>query len=111
MEWYAVLALVLGIPLILFPVAIVLYLNIGGVYQMMRSEPGQSRCLDRRGKLLISVLLAPLTTVVIAAFLVAVAFVCFPLFVVAIPVILAVGLISAAGDTAGRRVARPRSRG
>lgn len=36
MEWYVILALVLGIPSILFPVAFIWYLNVSGLYQVIR---------------------------------------------------------------------------
>jgi len=36
MEWYVILALVLGIPVILLPVAFVWYLNVSGLYQVIR---------------------------------------------------------------------------
>jgi hypothetical protein len=36
MEWPVILALVLGIPIILFPAAYVWYLNIGGIYAAIR---------------------------------------------------------------------------
>ena len=36
MEWYIILVLVLGIPIILFPVAFVWYLNVSGLYQVIR---------------------------------------------------------------------------
>ena len=36
MEWYAVLILVLLIPVILFPAAFVWYLSIGGIYAVIR---------------------------------------------------------------------------
>ena len=32
MQWEFIVALVVGIPIILFPVAFVWYLNIGGIY-------------------------------------------------------------------------------
>lgn len=32
MEWYVILALVVGIAVIVFPVAYVWYLNVGGIY-------------------------------------------------------------------------------
>jgi len=35
-EWYVILVLVLGIPLILFPAAYVWYLNIGGLYGLFK---------------------------------------------------------------------------
>ena len=36
MEWQIILALVLAVPIILFPVAFVWYLNIGGIYAAIR---------------------------------------------------------------------------
>lgn len=36
MNWQIVVALVVAIPVILFPVAFVWYLNIGGAYQAIR---------------------------------------------------------------------------
>ena len=36
MEWQIVVALVVAIPIILFPVAFVWYLNIGGVYTAIK---------------------------------------------------------------------------
>ena len=36
MEWQMVVALVIAIPVILFPVAFVWYLNIGGIIQAVR---------------------------------------------------------------------------
>ena len=36
MEWPVILALVLGIPIILFPAAYVWYLNLGGVYAAIK---------------------------------------------------------------------------
>ena len=32
MEWQIILALVIAIPIILFPVALIWYINIGGIY-------------------------------------------------------------------------------
>ena len=36
MEWQIVVALVIAIPIILFPVAFVWYLNIGGIYTAIK---------------------------------------------------------------------------
>ena len=36
MEWQAILALVIAIPIILFPVVFVWYLNAGGIYHAIR---------------------------------------------------------------------------
>ena len=44
MEWYVILILVLGIPVILFPAAYVWYLNVGGLYAAIKEA------LPRKGK-------------------------------------------------------------
>ena len=36
MEWQFIVALVIAIPIILFPVAFVWYLNVGGIYATIR---------------------------------------------------------------------------
>lgn len=36
MEWQIVIALVIAIPVILFPVAFVWYLNLGGIYAAIK---------------------------------------------------------------------------
>ena len=36
MEWQIIVALVIAIPIILFPVAFVWYLNIGGIYTAIK---------------------------------------------------------------------------
>jgi hypothetical protein len=36
MEWQVIVALVVAIPIILFPVAFVWYLNIGGIYTAIK---------------------------------------------------------------------------
>ncbi|MBC8512548.1 MAG: hypothetical protein H8D32_06165 [Dehalococcoidia bacterium] len=36
MEWQLILALVIGIPIILFPVAFIWYMNVSGLYRVMR---------------------------------------------------------------------------
>jgi len=36
MEWQIIVALVVAIPIILFPVAYVWYLNIGGIYAVIK---------------------------------------------------------------------------
>jgi len=37
MEWQVIVALVVAIPVILFPAAFIWYLSAGGVYQAMRA--------------------------------------------------------------------------
>jgi hypothetical protein len=36
MEWQMIVALVIAVPIILFPAAFVWYLNIGGIFQAVR---------------------------------------------------------------------------
>lgn len=36
MEWEFIVALLLGVPAVLFPVALVWYLNVGGIYEALR---------------------------------------------------------------------------
>ena len=36
MEWQVIVALVLAIPIVLFPLAFVAYLNVGGVYAAIK---------------------------------------------------------------------------
>ena len=36
MEWQLILALVIGIPIILLPVMLIWYVNVSGLYQVMR---------------------------------------------------------------------------
>ncbi|MBL7119231.1 MAG: hypothetical protein ISS53_00945 [Dehalococcoidia bacterium] len=38
MEWQSILVLVLVIPVILFPAAFVWYLNVGGIYAMVKKR-------------------------------------------------------------------------
>jgi hypothetical protein len=38
MQWEFIVALVLGIPVILFPVVFVWYLNIGGIYTTIQEK-------------------------------------------------------------------------
>ena len=49
MAWPIILALVLVIPLILIPVAFVWYLNVSGLYQVMRATRQREK---RRAKTL-----------------------------------------------------------
>ena len=46
MQWELVVALVIAIPVILFPAAYVWYLNIGGVYAAIR-EARQRRTVQK----------------------------------------------------------------
>jgi hypothetical protein len=43
MEWWVILVLVLVIPLVLLPVALVWYLNISGIYQVIRATRARQK--------------------------------------------------------------------
>lgn len=38
MHWEFIVALVIAIPIILFPVAVIWYLNVGGIYTAVRER-------------------------------------------------------------------------
>jgi hypothetical protein len=48
MEWQVVVALVVAIPIVLFPVAFLWYLNVGGLYAAVREA--RNRRAARREK-------------------------------------------------------------
>ena len=43
MEWQVIVALVIAIPVILFPAAFVWYLNVSGLYQVVRATRQRER--------------------------------------------------------------------
>lgn len=43
MEWQIILALVIGIPIILLPVAFIWYMNVSGLYRVMRDARQRER--------------------------------------------------------------------
>ena len=49
MEWQFIVALVIAIPIILFPAAFVWYLNVGGIYHAIQ-EARRKRQAAREGK-------------------------------------------------------------
>jgi hypothetical protein len=49
MEWQLIVALVIAVPIILFPAAFVWYLNLGGIYHAIQ-EARQKRQVAREGK-------------------------------------------------------------
>jgi hypothetical protein len=49
MEWQLIVALVIAIPIILFPAAFVWYLNMGGIYHAIQ-EARHKRQVAREGK-------------------------------------------------------------
>ncbi|MCK4724078.1 MAG: hypothetical protein KAT75_12275 [Dehalococcoidia bacterium] len=48
MEWQLIVALAIVIPIILFPAALVWYLNIGGIYAAIK-EARQARAVREKG--------------------------------------------------------------
>ena len=49
MQWEFIVALVIAIPVILFPVAFVWYLNLGGIYAAVK-EARTRRAVREKGK-------------------------------------------------------------
>lgn len=49
MDWQIIVALVVAIPIILFPVAFVWYINIGGIYTAIK-EARARRAAREKGK-------------------------------------------------------------
>ena len=49
MEWQILVALVIAIPIILLPVALVWYLNIGGIYAAIK-EARERRAVRENGR-------------------------------------------------------------
>jgi hypothetical protein len=50
MEWQVIVALIVAVPVVLFPVALVWYLNVGGIYSAVK-EARARRARDRENKL------------------------------------------------------------
>jgi len=48
MQWELIVALVIAIPIILFPVALIWYLNIGGIYAAIK-EARAKRAAREKG--------------------------------------------------------------
>ena len=50
MQWELIVALVLAIPIILFPVALIWYVNISGLYQVMQDARQRQKAKAAREK-------------------------------------------------------------
>ena len=48
MDWQIVVALVVAIPIILFPVAFVWYLNIGGIYSAIKESRAKRAGIEKK---------------------------------------------------------------
>ena len=49
MQWEFIVALIIAIPIILFPVAFIWYLNVGGIYAAVRAAR-KRRAVREQGK-------------------------------------------------------------
>ena len=50
MEWQIIIALVIAVPVILFPVALIWYLNIGGMLTAFRQARARRALRDKERK-------------------------------------------------------------
>lgn len=50
MEWQIVVALVIAIPIILFPVALIWYINIGGIYLAVKEARARRAALKKQAE-------------------------------------------------------------
>ena len=48
MEWQVVLALVLAIPVILIPVALIWYINVGGIYVAIKEARARRAAREKQ---------------------------------------------------------------
>jgi len=48
MEWQIIVALVIAIPIILFPVILVWYLNVGGIYAAIKEARERQAAREKR---------------------------------------------------------------
>ena len=48
MEWQIIVALVVAIPVILFPVALIWYINVGGIYTAIK-EAKERTVIEKKG--------------------------------------------------------------
>ena len=50
MEWQIVVALIVAIPIILFPVAFIWYLNVGGIYAAVKAARARRAATKKKAK-------------------------------------------------------------
>ena len=55
MQWEFILALVITIPLILFPVALIWYFNVGGIYEAIKRARIRQAQVNRKENVRIEV--------------------------------------------------------
>jgi hypothetical protein len=51
MHWELIIALIIAVPIILFPAAYVWYLNIGGIYAAMKEARAKKTARDKQEKI------------------------------------------------------------
>jgi len=54
MEWYIILALVLAIPVVIIPAVFVWYLNVSGIYTVVRETQKRRAARKKRRRELVS---------------------------------------------------------
>ena len=50
MEWYAILAIILAVPVILIPIVFIWYINASGIYTVVRETMKRRAARRRREK-------------------------------------------------------------
>ncbi len=50
MEWYAILAIILAIPVILIPIVFIWYINVSGIYIVIRETMKRRAARRKREK-------------------------------------------------------------
>ena len=54
MEWQVIVALIVAIPVILFPVAFVWYLNVGGIYTAIKEARAKKAAREKANEIKIA---------------------------------------------------------
>jgi hypothetical protein len=55
MKWELVIALIIAVPIILFPAAYVWYINIGGVFQAVKEFKARRLARQKAGKAIVDI--------------------------------------------------------
>jgi hypothetical protein len=50
MEWQIIIAILIAIPIILFPIALIWYLNLGGVITAIKESKSRRAIREKEGK-------------------------------------------------------------
>ena len=54
MEWQIIVALIVAIPVVLFPVAFVWYLNVGGIYTAIKEARAKKAAREKANEIKIA---------------------------------------------------------